>query len=134
MIARQGRGLRAPWPRRPAPPGERAPASQQQPWPWIGTMPRAAARADDDARCPMQAAEHGLDTQSVPEETTARAVARLAVAQQVCAPDLTATPEGTPTLRQGVAAERRMSVEDAEMRHGRKSRSLLVDGDKRHVA
>ena len=40
---------------------------------------------------------------------------------------------GTPTLRQGVAADRRISVEDAEMRHGRKSRSLLVDGYKRHV-
>ena len=36
-------------------------------------------------------------------------------------------------MRQGVAAERRISVEDAEMRHGRKSRSLLVDGYKRHV-
>ena len=38
-----------------------------------------------------------------------------------------------PTLRHGVAADRRISVEDAEMRHGRKSRSLLVDGYKRHV-
>jgi transposase len=36
-------------------------------------------------------------------------------------------------LRQGVAAERRISIEDADMRHGRKSRSLLVDGYKRHV-
>jgi transposase len=33
----------------------------------------------------------------------------------------------------GVAADRRISVEDAEMRHGQKSRSLLVDGYKRHV-
>jgi transposase len=32
-----------------------------------------------------------------------------------------------------VAAERRISLEDAEMRRGRKSRSLLVDGYKRHV-
>ena len=74
-----------------------------------------------------------LDAQPVPEETTARAVASLAVAQQVCAQDLTTTPEGTPSMRHGVAAERRLSVEDAEMRHGRKSRSLLVDGYKRHV-
>jgi hypothetical protein len=57
----------------------------------------------------------------------------LAVAQQVCAPDLTTTPDGTPTLRQGVAEDRRISVEDVERRHGRKSRSLLVDGYKRHV-
>jgi hypothetical protein len=83
-----------------------------------------------DAR---QAVEHWLDTQPVPEETTARAVASLAVAQQVCAQDLTTTPEGPPTLRPGVAAERRMSVEEAEMRRGRKRRSLLVDGSKRHI-
>ena len=38
-----------------------------------------------------------------------------------------------PTLRRGVAKGRRISVEDAEMRHGRKSRSVLFDGYKRHV-
>jgi transposase len=81
----------------------------------------------------LSAVEHWLDAQSVPEETAARAVASLAVAQPVCAQDLTTTPEGTPTLRHGVAEARRMSVEDAEMRHGRKSRSLLVDGYKRQV-
>ena len=80
----------------------------------------------------LNAVEHWLDTQPVEEETTSRAMANLAVAQQVCAQDRTTTPEGTPTMRHGVAAERRMSVEDAEMRHGRQSRSLLVDGDKRH--
>jgi len=36
-------------------------------------------------------------------------------------------------LRQGVAQERRISVEDEEMRHGRKSRSQRFDGYKRHV-
>ena len=50
-----------------------------------------------------------------------------------CAPQTSPRRPRAPTLRQGVAAERRMSVADAEMRHGRKSRSLLVDGDKRHV-
>jgi IS5 family transposase len=81
----------------------------------------------------LSALEPWLDAQAVPAETTARAVASLAVAQQVCAQDLTTTPAGTPIMRQGVAADRRISVEDAEMRHGRKSRSLLVDGYKRHV-
>jgi hypothetical protein len=42
------------------------------------------------------------------------------------------TPEGTPIIRQGMAAERCMSVADAEMRHGRKRRSLLADGYTRH--
>jgi Transposase DDE domain/Transposase domain (DUF772) len=81
----------------------------------------------------LSAMEHWLDAQPLPVETTTRAMASLAVAQQVCAQDLTTTPDGTPTLRHGVAAERRISVEDAEMRHGRKSRSLRVDGYKRHV-
>lgn len=38
-----------------------------------------------------------------------------------------------PALRHGVAKDRRISIEDGEMRHGRKSRSVLVDGYKRHV-
>ena len=36
-------------------------------------------------------------------------------------------------LRKGVAKDRRISVEDAQMRHGRKSRSVRVDGYKRHI-
>jgi transposase len=36
-------------------------------------------------------------------------------------------------LIQGVAKDRRISIEDAEMRHGRKSRSALIDGYKRHL-
>jgi hypothetical protein len=38
-----------------------------------------------------------------------------------------------PTLRRGVAKDRRISVQDAEMRHGRKSRTVRFDGYKRHV-
>lgn len=38
-----------------------------------------------------------------------------------------------PSLRRGVARDRRISVEDSQMRHGRKSRSVLFDGYKRHV-
>jgi DDE family transposase len=38
-----------------------------------------------------------------------------------------------PALRRGVARNRRISVEDGDMRHGRKSRSVLFDGYKRHV-
>ena len=38
-----------------------------------------------------------------------------------------------PALRRGVAKDRRISIEDAEMRHGRKSRSVLSGGYKRHV-
>jgi Transposase DDE domain/Transposase domain (DUF772) len=38
-----------------------------------------------------------------------------------------------PVLRRGVAKDRRISVEDPGMRHGRKSRSVRFDGYKRHV-
>src|SRR5205807_703657 len=38
-----------------------------------------------------------------------------------------------PALRRGVARDRRISIEDGDMRHGRKSRSVLFDGYKRHV-
>jgi transposase len=38
-----------------------------------------------------------------------------------------------PVLRRGVARDRRISVEDGQMRHGRKSRSVLFDGYKRRV-
>jgi len=57
----------------------------------------------------------------------------LAVARRVRDQDVERAADGTPTVRRGVAQDRRISVEDAEMRHGRKSRSLRVDGYKRHV-
>jgi hypothetical protein len=57
----------------------------------------------------------------------------MATAQQVVAQDVTIGEAGTPVLRQGVAPDRRISVEDGEMRHGRKSRSQLIDGMKRHL-
>jgi Transposase domain (DUF772) len=86
--------------------------------------PRAQQQALTSILDALHAVEQWLDTQSIEEATASRAVTSLTVAQQVCTQDLTTTPDGTPTLRRGVAAERRISIEDAEMRHGRKSRSL----------
>ena len=57
----------------------------------------------------------------------------LATAEQVKQQDVQQSPAGTPHLREGVAKDRRISVEDGQMRHGRKSRSVRVDGYKRHV-
>jgi hypothetical protein len=42
--------------------------------------------------------------------------------------------DGTVQIRRGVAPDRRVSVEDAEMRHGRKSKSKLFNGYKEHIA
>jgi Transposase DDE domain len=57
----------------------------------------------------------------------------MATAEQVKQQDVQVTEAGTAELRKGVAKDRRISVEDAQMRHGRKSRSIRVDGNKRHV-
>jgi transposase len=60
------------------------------------------------------------------------AAAAVAAARQVRDQDVDLTGPA-PSLRRGVARGRRISVEDGEMRHGRKSRSVLFDGYKRHV-
>src|SRR5262245_47997891 len=65
----------------------------------------------------------------VPAETTQS----LAIAGQLQAQDVVRTADGAAALGQGVARDRRISVEDGEMRHGRKSRTERVDGYKRHV-
>jgi hypothetical protein len=53
---------------------------------------------------------------------------------QVHDQDLEIAKSGTIQIRQGVAPERRISIEDAEMRHGRKSKSKRFDGYKEHIA
>jgi hypothetical protein len=57
----------------------------------------------------------------------------MAVATQAVAHDVERDAGGQPHLRQGVAPDRRISMEDGEMRRGRKTASQLVDGFKRHV-
>lgn len=55
---------------------------------------------------------------------------------QIRAQDLEPDPSGggKTRIREGVAAERRVSIADPDMRHGRKSKSKLFNGYKRHVA
>ncbi len=68
------------------------------------------------------------------DQTTASAVQNtLAVGREVQTQDVEVTADGSPKLRKGVAKDRRISIEDAEMRHGRKSRSQRFDGYKRHL-
>jgi hypothetical protein len=64
-------------------------------------------------------------------EAPPAASAAVAAARQIREQDLQLAPDGSASLRHGVAKDRRISVEDAHMRHGRKSRSTLVDGYKR---
>ncbi len=69
-----------------------------------------------------------------PEGSEEPAVQRsLAAAHQVKQQDVQISEAGAAELREGVAKDRRISIEDAQMRHGRKSRSVRVDGYKRHI-
>jgi hypothetical protein len=55
--------------------------------------------------------------------------------EQIRKQDLEPDPEGGGVrIRQQVVEERRVSVEDGEMRHGRKSKSKRFNGFKQHVA
>jgi transposase len=78
----------------------------------------------------LAAVERWLDGQP---EAAAEVQASRAAAAQVRAQDVETTASGEPRLRRGVSRDRRISVQDAQMRHGRKSRSMRVDGYKRHV-
>lgn len=53
---------------------------------------------------------------------------------QVKAQDLEPREAGGVQIRQGVAEDRRISIEDPEMRHGRKSKSKRFNGFKQHVS
>jgi DDE family transposase/transposase-like protein DUF772 len=55
---------------------------------------------------------------------------------QIRTQDLEPDPSGggKTRIREGVAAERRVSITDPDMRHGRKSKTKLFNGYKRHVA
>jgi hypothetical protein len=57
----------------------------------------------------------------------------LETATQIKNQDVEETEDGSPKLRKGVAKNRRIAIEDDQMRHGRKSRSKRFDGYKRHV-
>jgi transposase len=95
--------------------------------------PEARAQALSQVLGTLERVEQWLAAQ--PELITKESVVPdcLAAAQQVRTQDVTTNEAGAPTLIKGVAKDRRISIEDAEMRHGRKSRSVRVDGYKRHV-
>jgi IS5 family transposase len=59
--------------------------------------------------------------------------AALDALQRVMGQDLEPDPGGGSRIRRGVAKDRMPSLGDKEMRHGRKSKSKLFNGFKRHV-
>jgi transposase len=83
----------------------------------------------------LDAVERWLEEQVVASDpqVQAQVQASRAAARQVRQQDVEMTAEGLPALRRGVSRDRRISIEDAAMRHGRKSRHVRIDGYKRHV-
>ena len=79
----------------------------------------------------LQAVETWVQT--LPQEEAYLAQPPLEIAQQVKEQDVQVDEAGKASLIKGVAKDRRISVEDGQMRHGRKSRSVRVDEYKRHV-
>lgn len=67
------------------------------------------------------------------KKTTSQVNESLASARQIEAIVVEQESDGSPKLRKGVAKDRRISIEDEQMRHGRKSRAQKFDGYKRHV-
>ena len=57
----------------------------------------------------------------------------LEAAQQIEAQDVEVDEQDEVKLRKGVAKNRRIAIEDEEMRHGRKNRTKRFDGYKRHI-
>jgi len=79
----------------------------------------------------LEAVEEYLQSGGFPER--ARAGESIETARRVAEQDIEETDDGSLVLRRGVARERLVSVEDQQMRHGRKSRSVRFSGYKRHV-
>jgi hypothetical protein len=61
------------------------------------------------------------------------AAAEMGIARRVREQDVKEAPGEVPELIRGVAPERLVSVEDPQMRHGRKSKSVRFCGYKRHI-
>jgi hypothetical protein len=100
---------------------------------------KAALDCDwDDAQERAMALGRVLEALDAVEEYLERASggeaeAQIGIARRVREQDVKETPGEAPELIRGVARERLISVEDPQMRHGRKSKSARFRGYKRHV-
>ena len=96
--------------------------------------PTAKAEALDQILNLLDEVESWMKKQTSLEGATAEAVKdHLETGRQIETQDVEEGVDGFPKLKQGVAKDRRIAIEDEEMRHGRKSRSQRFDGYKRHV-
>jgi hypothetical protein len=100
---------------------------------WSNESQKAAAvdrLAQEVLRLERWLERHLADEVDQPPLARVRAMLRQFIEQ-----DLEPDPDGGGVrIGDGVAENRRISVEDGQMRHGRKSKSRRIDGYKRHVA
>jgi hypothetical protein len=83
----------------------------------------------------LDALQDWIGTHFPQEHQSPPLAAALHTLQAIQAQDLEPDPAGDGTrIRPGVAKDRRISIEDGEMRHGRKSSASRFDGYKRHIA
>jgi len=91
---------------------------------------QALVRLLDEVKA-LEAWVHQHAGQQIDEPPLREAMALL---RRVVEQDLEPEPtDGQPKIRQGVAKDRMPSLGDPEMRHGRKTRSKLFNGYKRHL-
>lgn len=83
----------------------------------------------------LDALQNWIKTHLPVEQEQPPLAAALETLRAIMTQDLEPDPDGGGRrLRDGVAKDRRISIEDAEMRHGRKSSATRFDGYKRHLA
>ena len=96
--------------------------------------PMAKAEALGNILNVLEEVESWMNKQTSLDRARAEAVKEhLETGRQIEAQDVEWEADGSPKLKKGVAKDRRIAIEDEEMRHGRKSRSQRFDGYKRHV-
>ncbi len=82
----------------------------------------------------MNAVEFKLqETPELKSETVEEVNENISIAREIQKQDVEETVEGSPKLKKGVAKDRRISIEDPQMRHGRKNKHLKINGYKPHV-
>lgn len=100
------------------------------------TEPGAREAAVEELVRQIASLQHWLSARLSAELEHPALKAHVDVLDQIIGQDLEPTPgDGSrKRIRDGVAEDRRISIEDGEMRHGRKSSSKRIDGYKRHIA
>jgi len=82
----------------------------------------------------LDSLESWVATEMPVREASSKAVEKpLETLRVIRSQDIT-MESGMPQISKGTAKDRQISIEDSEMRHGRKSRSRKFNGYKRHVA